>query len=145
MATCLKEPKFLNFFFKRLVRNTLEEGSKHLPAYQYVSPCGKELNFVRAEDTGIVFHQLAGNRLVYAADLSVPYQPEKLCISEDGRLYHPAPEIGLGLIASGLVASAFQEHIEVDSNGSFLFHMGDQTLKLPVRQSLTESVEAPVH
>lgn len=105
MATCLKEPKFLNFFFKRLVPNTLDEGAQYLPSYNYVSPCGRELNFVRAEDTGLVFQRLEEGQLFYAPALSVPFQPEQLCVSDDGRLYHPAPRIGLGLMASGLVHS----------------------------------------
>ncbi len=49
VATCLKDSKFLDFFWKRLQINT----SQLVPssAFPYVSPCGSELNFVQCADT----------------------------------------------------------------------------------------------
>jgi hypothetical protein len=49
IATCLKDGKFLDFFWKRLQLNA------NLPvaasAFPFVSPCGSELNFVQCADT----------------------------------------------------------------------------------------------
>ena len=49
IATCLKDNKFLDFFWKRLQPNT----GQLVPSssFPYVSPCGTELNFVQCADT----------------------------------------------------------------------------------------------
>lgn len=84
IATCLKEPKFLDFFFKQMRLNELE--TKHKAAgYGHVSPCGRELNFVRAADTAVVFSRLEHNRLFFAPTLSVEYEMTALTISDTGR------------------------------------------------------------
>ncbi len=49
IATCLKDSKFLDFFWKRLQLNTNELVSSS--AFPYVSPCGSEMNFVQCADT----------------------------------------------------------------------------------------------
>lgn len=51
VTTCLKSEKFLNFFFSRLRANNTGLHEE----YPLVSPCGREMNFIKAEDTGIVF------------------------------------------------------------------------------------------
>jgi hypothetical protein len=49
IATCLKDQKFLDFFWKRLLQN---KGQVVPPSsFPYVSPCGSELNFVQCADT----------------------------------------------------------------------------------------------
>ncbi len=49
IATCLKDNKFLDFFWKRLQVNT---GQLVPPnSFPYVSPCGAEMNFVQCADT----------------------------------------------------------------------------------------------
>ncbi|CAN0075182.1 unnamed protein product, partial [Discosporangium mesarthrocarpum] len=53
MTSCLKDEKFLAFFFKRMRPNDLVP-PRH-PLYSYISPCGREMNFVLAEDVPIVF------------------------------------------------------------------------------------------
>mmetsp|Transcript_24648 Transcript_24648/g.62398 ORF Transcript_24648/g.62398 Transcript_24648/m.62398 type:complete len:267 (-) Transcript_24648:1009-1809(-) len=52
--TCLKDAKFLNFFFRRLEINSLDSHS----SYPYISKCGREVNYVKAEETGIVYDRL---------------------------------------------------------------------------------------
>lgn len=92
IATCLKDSKFLDFFWKRLQLNTNELVSSS--AFPYVSPCGSEMNFVQCADTPIVFHTLHASRhLLYAGSLQHPFQPSTM-FSVNGRLYHPAPSIG---------------------------------------------------
>ena len=59
--------------------------------YPYVSPCGKELNFIRPAATPIVFHTLDhnNNTLVYAGSRTQEFQMSALAMSErTGRLYH---------------------------------------------------------
>ena len=100
-GTELTEPGFLDFFFKRLRGND----TGRFPDHPFLSPCAGELNFVRAEDRPIVFHGLSGEDLMYAASLEQRFQAEELRFSRTGRLYHPAPVDGLGLLHSRLVLS----------------------------------------
>ena len=46
-----KADKFLNFFFRNIKRN---DTGKY-PDFPYLSMCGREFNFVKVEDTPIVF------------------------------------------------------------------------------------------
>ncbi|KAE8599972.1 hypothetical protein XENTR_v10017414, partial [Xenopus tropicalis] len=109
--TCYKDPRFLTFFFRRLRRN---ETGRYQENFPYVSPCGRERNFIRCDDRPIVFsHLLSGGApgaqlLSYCGGgdrLTVPFEPEKLAVQPDsGRLYHPAPGRcgGVGLVRSSL-------------------------------------------
>jgi hypothetical protein len=94
----LSDPVFLQMFFRQLRPNTT---GRHRE-YPYVSPCGNELNYVRAADTPIVFQHLRDGRLWYGGNLSVPFLPESLRFSDDGILYHPAPVGGWGRLAPAL-------------------------------------------
>lgn len=51
-TSCFKEKQFLRFFFNRLKVNDLKRYQKDFP---YLSPCGRERNFIRCDDTPIVF------------------------------------------------------------------------------------------
>ena len=98
-ATELTDEKFLNFFLKRLRVN--DTGRK--PEYPYVSPCGREMNYVRCADRVIVFVRLDANRLYYGPDLFVEFEPDRLRFDENGRLYHPAPVGDVGSIGPNLM------------------------------------------
>ena len=116
------DKKFLDFFFKRLRVN--DTGSYH-DDFPYVSPCGREMNYIRCDDLPVVFNQLlkpdrqviediqGHSQLTTPIDellsyggvstLTVPFQPEKLVMfPESGRVYHPGPVGGVGLIKSSL-------------------------------------------
>lgn len=97
-GTELSDPRFLDFFFRRLRDN---DTGRH-GAWPFLSPCGLEHNFVRAADRPIVFQRLADGRLGYAANLWIVFEPAELRVSGTGRLYHPAPVGGFGLLASAL-------------------------------------------
>ena len=53
-----KERAFLDFFFRRL---RLNDTRRFVDAYPFVSPCGREMNYVAAEDTPVVFHSLTAD------------------------------------------------------------------------------------
>lgn len=91
-GTEIADERFLHILYRLMTTNTTTEHTK----YPFLSPCGREQNFVQAEDTPVVFHSLADGRLWYAPDLSVPFQPETLRFSTEGVLYHAAPigEVG---------------------------------------------------
>ncbi|KAJ7338223.1 hypothetical protein JRQ81_010928 [Phrynocephalus forsythii] len=109
--TCFKDKQFLAFFFKQLAVN---RSGRYEDSFPYLSPCGREHNYVRCDDRPVVFTHLlpgasAGQELLSycggAERLAVPFQPEKLLMSpENGRLYHPGPEKagGVGLVKSSL-------------------------------------------
>lgn len=76
VATSLKSAKFLDFFWRNLKPNKANkpgsEGGRLHPEYPWLSPCGKEMNFVKAADVPIVFHTLTHDgKLIYAATRNV--------------------------------------------------------------------------
>jgi hypothetical protein len=95
ITSCIKDTKFLDFFFRRLQPlrlrdiDLLHNRDILKSEYPYVSPCGTELNFVRPAATPIVFHSLQGDELSYAGTMVQPFKEKHLAISEEtGRLYH---------------------------------------------------------
>ncbi|XP_023171653.2 UPF0598 protein CG30010 [Drosophila hydei] len=120
-TSCFKEKKFLKFFFSRLRVNA----TQRYEMFPYMSPCGRERNYIRCDDTPIVFTEHlkkdAGGRadhvLTYAhggPDLSIPFQPHKLYMHpKTGRVYHPAwPQVGgIGLVRSKLAIELSQNFV----------------------------------
>lgn len=129
IATSIKNAKFLDFFFRRLQRARPQDEQlmvdRDIPVidYPFVSPCGKELNFIRPAVTPVVFHALSRvettrtEELVYAGTKSQPFDEQHLAISQEtGRLYHRLLSKGTlygdyGLIRSS-VAVELSERIE---------------------------------
>ena len=80
--------------------------------FPYISPCGKELNYIQCDDRPIVYTSIATNSdnkevlMINGTEkLAYPFQPEKICMfPETGRIYHPADEKygKVGLIKSSL-------------------------------------------
>ena len=57
MSCLLPSPdkKFLAFFFKRVKPNTTD---RYEADFSYVSPCGREMNYIRCDDLPVVFTHL---------------------------------------------------------------------------------------
>jgi hypothetical protein len=110
----ISELKFLNFFFERLRINDTGSYQNEFP---YLSPCGRERNFVRCDDLPIVFTklQVLEEKLVlpynYCGTKHVNFEPNKLYMGSSGRIYHPGPEKlhGIGLIKSSLAIELSQD------------------------------------
>uniref|UniRef100_H3CL57 Chromosome 8 open reading frame 82 n=1 Tax=Tetraodon nigroviridis TaxID=99883 RepID=H3CL57_TETNG len=107
-VTCFKDQAFLVFFFSRLRSN---QTGRYQDGFPFLSPCGRERNFLRCDDRPVVFsHLLPGDPelLSYCGGgerLAVAFQPEALFVHPlSGRLYHPCPEQagGVGLVRSAL-------------------------------------------
>ncbi|EDW01870.1 GH21678 [Drosophila grimshawi] len=125
-TSCFKEKHFLKFFFSRLRLNETQS----YPMFPFISLCGRERNYIRCDDTPIVFtEQLmktndSEDLLSYAHGgpaLTVAFQPHKIYMHpESGRVYHPAWSKvgGIGLIRSKLA-------IELSQN--FIFREGGET------------------
>ena len=147
IATSIKDAKFLDFFFRRVRRVNVDERAlmkeRQIPVedYPFVSPCGKELNFIRPAATPIVFHSLTSDnnrQLLFGGNLAQPLNVACIAVSfQSGRLYHeltkhslqPRGEkdlanqtIDYGLIRSS-VAVALSERIipfeDVDASGEY--------------------------
>jgi len=106
-ATCLKSKEFLDFFFKRVKRcpivpehieelknpNWREALSLFSQEYPWMSPCGKELNLLKADDTPIVFKDLIKQShaefLLYGGSLLEPFDPARIFVgAETERIYY---------------------------------------------------------
>ncbi|TPX54968.1 hypothetical protein PhCBS80983_g05661 [Powellomyces hirtus] len=94
-TTCFKDKKFLDFFFARLQvtpsSTSLLSDAPGNEWFPYVSPCGREMNYVQVEDSPIVFQDLTpdGKNLIYGGNLPHPFDPASLHLSRrTGRLYH---------------------------------------------------------
>ena len=123
-GTELCDPRFLDFFFKRLREND----TGRFPEFGFLSPCAGELNFVRAEDRPIVFHRLRDNQLIYAAGLEQLFEPAELRVSAKGRLYHPASVGSFGLLHSRL-ALVLGEDIR-EGGGGYVLRRDEQDYRI---------------
>ncbi|GAA5896596.1 hypothetical protein JCM5296_004185 [Sporobolomyces johnsonii] len=138
IATCYRDPTFLRTFYARLKRN--DEGNEEATqlrkkGYEFVSLCMGEMNYLRPdrEASALVFQDLQGLELVYAGDLTVPFDPTSLRVdSLTGYLFHPSPTPGrardkvspygpYSLLRSSLVMERFSHSLELDDErgGSF--------------------------
>ena len=136
VATCLKDVNFLNMFFKAMRRN--DHNVEMQDRYPFVSPCGRELNFISCAATPVVFSRLENGQLFYAGNLSVPFQPEMLQTCSKGWLYHPSPVGDMGLIQSSL-AQAWMENSSTDEQGRLVLHLGDDDPAVLSQQLLVQS------
>ncbi|XP_005395979.1 PREDICTED: UPF0598 protein C8orf82 homolog [Chinchilla lanigera] len=130
--TCFKDLQFLVTFFSRLRPN---HSGRYEASFPFLSPCGRERNFLRCEDRPLVFTHLltkgdGSSCLSYCGGgeaLVVPFEPERLLpLAANGRLYHPAPERAGGV---GLVRSA----LAFELSAHFEYPPGDPTLPSHVR------------
>ncbi|KAJ3144495.1 hypothetical protein HK101_002678 [Irineochytrium annulatum] len=124
LTSCFKDKKFLDFFFIRLMMNPYNpdrgEGSS---GYHYLSPCGKEFNFIKSEDAPIVFQDLTpDDHLIWGGTLRQLFDPSRVHVRADtGRLYHPLSESHRKVVppwaisARGVEAPADGDASETDS------------------------------
>ncbi len=92
------DERVLHRFFRDLRVNSDERHTD----YPYLSVCGRERNYVKVEDSPIVFHTLHEGRLSYAPDLYVDFDPRSLRFGSNGVLYHAAPLAELGRMSASL-------------------------------------------
>ncbi len=108
ITTSLKDPRFLDFFFSRVRPNGTDIERDDFP---WLSPCGKEQNYIRCADTPVVFTELRSGAegpptLRYAHSLRQSFRFSDLRVCEEsGRLYHllERPPGGFALIRSAVV------------------------------------------
>lgn len=139
-TSCFKEKDFLVFFFKRL---RLNESDRYADEFPYLSPCGRERNFIRCDDKPIVYTHLIENDsgetlLSYGGAgnaMTTEFLPSRICmLPNTGRVYHPAPAKvgGIGLIKSSLAIelSKYFEFENGEDNPPTLFTWKGEKLYL---------------
>lgn len=155
VATSIKDPKFLNFFFSRIQLPRLEDQSfllenGILQDYPYVSLCGREVNFIRPAALPIVFHTKKEDKLFFGGNLDHRFCPSHLAVSpKSGQLFHRnastktritnecqgAGGVGFGLIRSS-VALEMSTNLEwrpTDySSNELVYVEGDKLHKVPL-------------
>lgn len=119
-ATCLKDKSLLLFMYKQLrINNT-----QYYNDYQYISPCGKEINYIKHDDkmACIGFTSFDYNNLYYGGDqLTTVFNPSSIVINKtNGRIYHPVYghkhlSQHYGLLHSN-IASELSSHINITSD-----------------------------
>lgn len=126
-VTCFKDKAFLVFFFSRLRPN---QSGRYEEDFPFLSPCGRERNFVRCEDRPVVFtHLIEEGLLSYCGGsekLTFPFCPEALYMHPDsGRVYHPCTERagGVGLVRSALAIELSPNFVYATDEG----HLGQPT------------------
>eukprot|EP01080_Neovahlkampfia_damariscottae_P001269 gene1269-11356_t len=124
-ATCFKDKSFLNRFFRGLKENTT---SLH-PEYFFVYKCMKELNFLKCEDKPIVFYDLIEEKLIYAGDLKVKFEPKNLFLNpKNSRLYQ---RVDLG--EYGLLSENIMMNLNIDcENNDHILHYNSEKYKLTI-------------
>ena len=111
ITTAIKDPKFLNFFYKQLKLTTKNSSPsspsspsslvdrfhsgidviEYTKSYPLLSLCGKEKNFLVCDDPIAVlgFTDIKDGNLIYGAGSKEPFLPDSLVFSKsNGRVYH---------------------------------------------------------
>ncbi|XP_019740515.1 UPF0598 protein C8orf82 homolog [Hippocampus comes] len=125
-VTCFKDKQFLVFFFSRL---RLNQSGRYEDDFPFLSPCGRERNFLRCDDRPVVFTHLlqdaTGDRDLLsfcggADKLTVSFNPEALFMHPaTGRVYHPCSERtgGVGLVKSSLAIELSPSFVYASERG----------------------------
>jgi hypothetical protein len=123
----LRDLHFLDFFFKRITKP--EPADNAPPGVNWISRCGREVNYIHCADTPIVFKDITHDltTLHYAGTLTEPFLASNLvmCLSTQRLYYHaqtspPAAKVGLCLLASG-VAFELSKKIILHEDGNCEF------------------------
>lgn len=103
-----------------------ELAGKYEQEFPFVSPCGREINYVRCDDVPCVFtHFVKGAQgetlfgYAHAGDLLCePFDPASIFMFDSGRIYHPAHERfgGYGLIKSSIALELSNKFVYATGN-----------------------------
>lgn len=145
-TSCFKDKKFLQFFFTRIKLND----TNRYQDFPFISPCGRERNYIRCDDVPIVFtHLIESTKIIndgtvndklsynYGGDLlCIDFQPNKVFMSpKTGRVYHPTWNKvgGIGLIRSKLaieLSKNFEFENDDESPTHFIWNKKRHNLEL---------------
>ena len=132
----IDDGEYIDFFYRQLRDNATGNHQD----YPFVSHCGREKNYAKAEDTPIVFHHLENGCLTYADSLTVEFSREKLRFSHHGILYHEAPVGGYGRLIPQ-VAMEISKYIQPFGNYYSYQSEADKFSWIIEPLELTESIK----
>ncbi|RHZ33001.1 hypothetical protein DYB26_007298 [Aphanomyces astaci] len=141
IATSLKSRKFLRFFFGQLRPNPHHANTQSLfHDYPYISPCGSEMNYIKAADTPVVFTELKQPdcddgtwTLVTNTGHEVEFHPSNVAMSPaTNRLYHwiQTKHLSLFGLLKSHVAVEVSQFIDFHDDGHHVLTWHDQAYPL---------------
>lgn len=146
------DPKFLNFFFSRLRKNTYDD-RPYFATFPYVSLCGRERNFVQCTDVPFVLTRLSDADDTFELChippglLSIRFEPEKIYVKPDtGRIYHPIPEkfhTGVALIKDSIAEHLSSQLVynDADAEVPVALNWKGKTHQLQQNENLEKLIE----
>ena len=167
----LLDKAFLAFFFKRLKVNVTGKYSEDFP---FISPCGREMNYIRCYDRPVVFQYVVdchGNTIEYeeiatfnddqasrdvterlsyggvGCGLVTNFQPHLLHMSSmNGHVYHPASDKvgGYGLVASKL-SFWLSKHFIYEQDNISPTHFMWKSTKHKLDNTWTRNIQWKIH
>jgi hypothetical protein len=91
--------------------------------YNYISPCGLELNAIQSDDAPFVFHTMQDDLLFYAGTKSIRFDPSQICVSKStGKIYHylhskaPYKEQQIGLFKSSVLLEYLYDGLDMEGS-----------------------------
>ncbi|EFP12696.1 hypothetical protein CRE_29613 [Caenorhabditis remanei] len=128
-----KDVPFLNFFYARIKEN---KTGRYEDTFPWVSLCGIERNFLRCDDTPLVYTELDPTEQslkVGQSSIQYPFevhQPSTLSMTSTGRVYHKSSIGGKALVADKLTDKLYHR-FRFDKDGNPIgFEFENQIVRL---------------
>ncbi|CAO4361731.1 unnamed protein product [Caenorhabditis nigoni] len=125
-----KDVPFLNFFYSKIKKNTTD---RYQDTFPWVSLCGIERNYLRCDDTPLVYTELDPTQTslrIGQSNLLYPFQPSTLLMESTGRVYHKSTIGGNALMADKLTDKLYHR-FQFDDNGNPVgFKWNNKIIKL---------------
>ncbi|CAI79194.1 UPF0598 protein F59C6.12 [Caenorhabditis elegans] len=125
-----KDIQFLNFFYRKIKEN---KTGRYEDTFPWVSLCGIERNFLRCDDTPLVYTELDSTEKELRIGQSTIYhsfQPSSLSMNSSGRVYHKCPIGGKALVADKLTDKLYRRFRFDDDGVPVGFQCGEQIIEL---------------
>lgn len=103
-----RDVSFADTFLRRIRRLKAGEAEDADEEYTHVSVCAGEQNLVRIAATPIVFQDLVDDRLTWAGSFTLPFEPERICVSDQGYLFHPSCDVLRSLCADNQTTASVE-------------------------------------
>ncbi|KAF1770563.1 hypothetical protein GCK72_002382 [Caenorhabditis remanei] len=114
-----KDVPFLNFFYARIKEN---KTGRYEDTFPWVSLCGIERNFLRCDDTPLVYTELDPTEQ--------SLKPSTLSMTSTGRVYHKSSIGGKALVADKLTDKLYHR-FRFDKDGNPIgFEFENQIVRL---------------
>ncbi|KAK0423950.1 hypothetical protein QR680_008424 [Steinernema hermaphroditum] len=107
-TSCFKDKHFLTFFFSRL--RMTDKNDRYAKDFPFFSACMGERNFIRCDDRPIVYTALNKEDdewTIANSNKKAEFEPSKLYMGPNGRLYHPSRFGNYALVKSALADELF--------------------------------------